>query len=105
MAKHSSHIMALARRGAEHRVKQLQDELATIQKHFPDLVSHAGRLIKRGAVAAVSTIGGVTPEEGGREGHGARKGSKKRRKLSAAGRAAISKAAKARWAKVRKAGK
>lgn len=99
MAKHSSHIMALARRGAEHRVKQLQEELATIQKHFPDLVSHAGRLIKRGAIATVAAVGGVDAEEGGREGHGGRK--RKRRKLSAAGRAAISKAAKARWAKVK----
>ena len=101
MAKHSSDLMALARWGAEHRIKQLQHELATIQKHFPDLVSHAGRLIKRGAVAAVGAAGGVDVEEGGREGHGRRK---RKRKLSPAGRAAISKAAKARWAKKRKTG-
>jgi hypothetical protein len=46
MAKHSSHILELARKGAEHRYEELKAEIATLFEHFPHLsglasVSHA----------------------------------------------------------------
>jgi hypothetical protein len=37
MARHSSHILELARRGAEHRYRELKAEIAALRKYFPDL--------------------------------------------------------------------
>jgi hypothetical protein len=37
MAKHSSHILEMARKGAEHRYEELKAEIATLVKHFPHL--------------------------------------------------------------------
>ena len=97
MAKHSSHVLDMARKGAQHRYAELKAEINTLIKNFPHLASRTGAqvqeavnaLSKRGKVA-VATVTGNAP--------------RKRRKMSAKARAAISAAQKARWAK-QKAGK
>jgi hypothetical protein len=102
MAKHSSSILELARRGAQHRYEELQEELASLVQQFPDLRSDARRIVKRGRRALQAAAAELQP--------------RKRRKMSAAARAKISAAQRARWAKqkaangsqgkvVRKAGK
>jgi hypothetical protein len=88
MAKHSSSILALARRGAQHRYEELQEELSSLIQQFPDLGSAARALVKRGrrAVQAVQTAAaGLQP--------------RKRRTMSPAARAKIAAAQRARWAK------
>jgi hypothetical protein len=92
MAKHSSHILTLARKGAEYRYQELREEMASLVKHFPDL---AGRIVSRGA-AALSEGGKAAMNE---------LAPRKRRKMSAKARAAISAAQKARWAKQKAAHK
>ena len=92
MAKHSSHILDMARKGAEHKYEELKAEIATLAKHFPHLTGRKG-LVSRGAAAlskggkavADAVSGASTP--------------RKKRKMSAKARAAISAAQKARWAK------
>ena len=91
MAKHSSHILEMARKGAEHRYTELKEEIALLVKHFPHV---AGQVVSRGA-AALSKGGKAVMRE---------LAPRKRRKMSAKARAAISAAQKARWAK-QKAGK
>jgi hypothetical protein len=85
MAKHSSSILALAQRGAQHRYAELQAELASLVRQFPDLKSGAREVVRRGRRAAAAAAAELRP--------------KKRRKLSAAARARISEAQRARWAK------
>jgi hypothetical protein len=56
MAKHSSHILELARRGAHHRYEELKAELETLARQFPGLARGAvkkGRKAVKGAVRAV----------------------------------------------------
>lgn len=71
MPKHSLHIMDLARLGAAARIKELQTEIASLREAFPDRA--AGILIHQPSV--------------------------KRRRVSAAARARMSAAQKARWPK------
>ena len=92
MAKHSSHILELARRGADARFRELLDELNMLTLSFPHLRDAVDRddlpvkfILRRGRDKARAEA------------------PRKRRKMSAKGRAAISAAQKARWAK-RKAG-
>ena len=103
MAKHSSSILELARRGAQHRYEELQQELASLVRQFPDLRTGARQVVRRGRRALRAAAAELQP--------------RKRRKMSAAARAKISAAQRARWAKqkaandnqgeaaVRKAGK
>jgi len=70
MTKHSSHILEFARRGAQQRYDELVAEINSLVRHFPDLGAATTQLQPR-----------------------------KRRKMSAAARKAISDAQKARWAK------
>ena len=60
MAKHPSHILELARTGAEHKYEELKSELASLIKHFPHL--HEGKAsvrkapnVKPGKELAVAT--------------------------------------------------
>jgi hypothetical protein len=85
MAKHSSSILELARRGAQHRYEELQAELKSLARHFPDLRSGARTIAKRGRRAALAAAAELKP--------------RRRRKMSAAARAKISAAQRARWAK------
>ena len=72
----------LARRGAISAVETLEAEVATIKKAFPDIF---GRATGRGIATANRRT----------------RRSRRRGKLSAAGRAAIAAAQKARWAKIK----
>jgi hypothetical protein len=89
MAKHSFHILELARRGAEVRFRELLDELSVLTLSFPHL-----RNAVDGEDLPVKFIL--------RRGHDqadAASMPRKRRKMSAKARTAISNAQKARWAK------
>ena len=79
MPRHSSHILEMARKGAEHRYTELKEEIVRLVKTFPHLAG-------RGAGAA-STASSADESP------------RKRRRMSAKARAAISAAQKARWAK------
>jgi hypothetical protein len=94
MPRHSSHILELARRGAEHRYAELQAEIAALVNAFPTLggsrpTGRRRRLMSHGPIAAASDMAALPV------------GSRKRRHLSAAARAKISAAQKARWAKLK----
>ena len=47
MAKHHSHILELARKGAEHRYHELKADIATLVKDFPHLAEQAGTALGR----------------------------------------------------------
>jgi hypothetical protein len=85
MAKHSASILELARRGAQHRYEELQAELASLVRQFPDLRRGAREIVRRGRRAANAAVAELRP--------------RKRRKMSAAARARIAAAQRARWAK------
>lgn len=89
MPKHSSHILELARRGAEVRFRELLDELKLLTVSFPHL-----RDAVDGEDLPVNFI-----LRRGEEKAGPVQAERTRRKMSAKARAAISKAQKARWAK------
>jgi hypothetical protein len=100
MAQHSSNILELARRGAQQRYEELTDEINSLVRQFPDLRGAAREAAKGGRRIVKAAAEALRP--------------RKRRKLSAAARKAISDAQKARWAKqkaqagdtnVRKSGK
>jgi hypothetical protein len=85
MAKHSSSILALARRGAQDRYEELQQELSSLLHQFPDLRGTAREIVKRGRRAIQAAAAELQP--------------RKRRTMSAAARAKIAVAQRARWAK------
>jgi hypothetical protein len=93
MAKHSSHILDMARKGAQHKYQELKAELAQLVKNFPHLadgknaVSRGAAALSRGGRSVIVAAGG----EGLLE-------KPKRRKMSAKARKAISDAQKKRWA-------
>jgi hypothetical protein len=89
MAKYSSQILHLAKRGAEVRFRELLDELKFLTLSFPHLRDAVDRddlpvkfILKRGEEKA-----------------GEVQAVRSRRKMSAKARKAISEAQKARWAK------
>ena len=94
MAKHSSHILELARKGAEYRYQELKAELAQLVKNFPHLAERTIRVISRNA-ATVSRRGKAAAAAAIGEATGRRP---TRRKMSAKARKAISDAQKKRWA-------
>ena len=91
MAKHSTHILDMARIGAEHKYQELKAELAALIKNFPHLVERRpahGRSL--GAWDRLAVRNEPAPIK---------------RNLSAKARKAISDAQKRRWAKARGAAK
>jgi hypothetical protein len=95
MPKPSSHILELARKGAEHRYEELKAEIAALVKHFPHLSTPTrGTTRRRGTRIDVSAEPAAVIDNRPR----------KRRKMSAAARRKISLAQKKRWAK-QKAGR
>ncbi len=88
-------LQALARAGAATRLYELRDEIAAIHRAFPGLGSgstHVGRPRRRpGRSPSLANTASA--------GHARRR---RRGKLSAAGRAAISAAQKKRWAAIKK---
>jgi hypothetical protein len=99
MAKHSHHILALARRGAEHRYEELKTELASLLKHFPDLTS-----VRRASAQASRSVGDAMVR-GGKAVIAATSSEpqRKRRTMSAKARKAIGDAQRKRWAAKKKA--
>ena len=79
----------MARKGAEHRYQELKAELASLVKHFPHV---AGRVVARGA-ADLSEGGKAAMKE---------LAPRKRRKMSAKARKAVSQRMKKYWAARRK---
>jgi hypothetical protein len=91
MAKHSAHILDMARIGAQHKYQELKAELAALIKNFPHLVDQSpahGR--SAGPLDRVAMRHDPAPIK---------------RNLSAKARKAISDAQKRRWAKARGAAK
>ena len=87
MAKHSAHILDMARKGAVHKYEELSAELATLVKHFPHLTGRRG-MVSRGAAALSKGKEAVMATL-----------SPPKRTMSAKARKAISDAQKKRWAK------
>jgi hypothetical protein len=84
MAKHSSHILEMARKGAQHRYEELKAEIAALVKVFPHL--------RYGSAVSPSMPDAVEETKPSR-----------RRKMSAAARKATSQRMKKYWAARRKA--
>ena len=88
MAQHSSHILDMARKGAEHKYEELKAETAALVKNFPHLTGRKGGILSRGTAALAKGGKAVMAELAPRK-----------RKMSAKARKAISDAQKKRWAK------
>jgi hypothetical protein len=89
MAKHSSDILTWARRGAEARWNELQAELASLAKTFPDLGRVARTSRRAVGTAARSMADTVDPQPARR---------RRRRTMSPAQRKAVSARMKKYWA-------
>lgn len=92
MPKHPSHIIELAKRGAEVRLRELMQEAKNLIGLFPDIRDSFDKeelplkfIMAEGSGAATKTSG------------------RRRRRMSAAARKAISEAQKKRWTARRKA--
>jgi hypothetical protein len=94
MPKHSSHILGLARRGAEHRYAELKAEMASLTKTFPGLAAKVGKQISRTASRASTAAKMEAP-----------KLRRRARRMSSAARKAVSLRMKKYWAGRRKAAK
>jgi len=92
MAKHSSHILELARKGAEHRYAELKSEMAALVKSFPGVAARTSRQASRTVSSVRSVIAAEAP-----------KARRRARKMSAAARKAVSLRMKKYWAARRKA--
>src|SRR5437764_374002 len=90
MPRHPSHILELAKRGAEARIQELQAEIKSLTQIFPHL--------RYGA--AVSPAMPDTVEDGKSRGR-----RRRRSKMSAAARKAVSDRMKKYWAKRKSAKK
>src|SRR5665811_1349278 len=88
MPKHPSHILELAKRGAEHRYQELRAEIESLVKLFPHLRGHAGGPLS----APVETVKRAIRR-------------RRRRKMTEAAKKAISDRMKKFWAGKRKATK
>ena len=91
MPKHSSHIVELAKRGAEVRLRELMGEAKNLIELFPHLRDSFDKdelplpfILAKGAGRARR----ITP-------------TRRRRRMSAAARAKIAAAQKKRWAKIK----
>ena len=85
MPKHPSHILELAKRGAEHRYQELKAELESLAKMFPHLRRHSGGPLS----APIETVKRAIRR-------------RRRRKMTAAAKKAISDRMKKLWAARRK---
>jgi hypothetical protein len=98
MAKHSSHILDMARKGAEHKYDELKSEIAVLVRNFPHLAAVKGREVSRAAADAFSrgrqVVGAAIAGEP----------TKARRTMSANARKAIGAAQRKRWATRKSAG-
>lgn len=83
MAKHSSQILEMARKGAEHRYEELKAEISSLVKNFPHLAGTASKKISRGRAVVEAEAPKVR---------------RRARKMSAAARKAVSDRMKKYWA-------
>jgi len=90
MAKHSTNILAWARQGAEARWNEVQAEMASLRNAFPDLASVSRSARRTTAKSARRIAAAVEPK-------------RKRSKMTAAQRKAVSARMKKYWAARRKA--
>ena len=88
MPKHPSHILELAKRGAEHRYQELKAEIESLVKWFPHLRGHSGGPLS----APVETVKRAIRR-------------RRRRKMTEAMKKAVSERMKKFWAARRKAAK
>ena len=92
MAKHPSHILELARKGAEHRYRELKAEIAALRTYFPEL-TRASRVKQQPPIDVSSEPAAVIDRP-----------RRRRRRMSPAARRAVSRRMKKYWA-ARRAGK
>ena len=95
MAKHSTDILTWARRGAEARWSELQAETAALLKAFPDLAS-VSKTARRTAAASARGLADIVEPKRKR---------RKRSKMSAAQKRAVSVRMKKYWAARRNSAK
>ena len=88
MPKHSSHILELAKHGAEHRYQELKAEIESLVKWFPHLRGHSAGPLS----APVETVKRAIRR-------------RRRRKMTEAAKKALSDRMKKFWAARRKAKK
>jgi hypothetical protein len=91
MAKYSSSILDLARRGAEARYEELKTELNALVRQFPNLVKGGSTILRRGRHAVNAAAQEIQP--------------RKRKRMSPAARKAVSARMKKYWATRRRAKK
>ena len=91
MATHSSHILEMARKGAEHRYAELQAEIAALVKNFPHVAKKTGKQISKAVSQGAAAVEAEVP-----------KIRRRAKKMSAAARKAVSTRMKKYWAKRRK---
>jgi hypothetical protein len=94
MAKHTSHILDLARKGAEHRYQELKTEIATLVTNFPHLAATTRREVSKVSQAVAESARVVTAE--------VKQVRRREVKWSASARKAVSARMKAYWAARRK---
>ena len=94
MAKYSSHVLEMARKGAEHTYDELQSQIATLIKDFPHLARRTKRSVSRAYAQGVAAVEASAP-----------KVRRRARQMSAAARKAVSLRMKKYWAERRKAKK
>jgi hypothetical protein len=91
MAKHSSHILEMARKGAEHKYEELKVEIASLVKNFPHLTARANKRVARVAAKGRTAIEAEVKQV-----------RRRARKMSASARKAVSDRMKKYWAARRK---
>jgi hypothetical protein len=94
VAKHSSQVLEMARKGAEHTYEELHSQLAKLVKDFPHLAKRTRRAVTRSYSRGVETVQTNAP-----------KVRRRARQMSAAARKAVSIRMKKYWATRRKAKK
>jgi len=94
LAKYSSNVLEMARKGAEHTYDELQSQLAKLVRDFPHLAKRTGRSVSRAYSHGVEVVEANAP-----------KVRRRARAMSAAARKAVSIRMKKYWAERRKAKK
>ena len=96
MAKHSSHILELARKGAQYRLEELQAEIAALMRSFPHLGT-GSTAARRGRKPQVEGAH-ASPARSATAGTAAPDARRRRRGMSATQRKAVSERMKRYWA-------
>lgn len=89
MAKHSSTILEMARKGADHRFEELKAEIAGLVKSFPHLAGRKGGQVSPGSAIPAKALN-QNPRVTNRR--------RRRSKMSATARKAVSARMKKYWA-------